>query len=115
MRRIDNTLGSESYRDGIVWLYPLSRKGEPDTERGIRLSYGERNLTYKRILEARQVQSEYSRVIGVPLIMPGGYGKMRCAAIGGIMYRIETVQEIHTAIPPTAVLGLSDWDISTNY
>lgn len=110
MRKLKNTLEAEKYNDGILWLYPVSKKGVPDKEAGIRLNFGERNLTYKRIFEARQIQTEYSRVISVPLIAPNKYGKMRCAEIGGRMYRIETVQEIHTAVPPTAVLGLAEWD-----
>ncbi len=113
MRRLKNNLESEQFADGIVWLYPVTKMGEPDTAKGIRLNFGHRNLTYKRIAEARQIQSEYSRIISVPLIAPGCYGKMRCASICGKYYRIETVQEISTAAVPMAMLGLSDWDIDT--
>ncbi len=113
MRRIDNALKSEHFGSGFVYLYPTDRRGEIDEGKGIRQCYGIRNLTYKRIAEARQIQSEYSKVIGVPLITPGCYGNMRCAVIGGAKYRIETVQEIYTAVPPTAVIGLSDWESDT--
>lgn len=113
MKKIQNSLKSECFKDGIVWFYPLTKKGEPDSGRGMRLYFGERNLTYKRIFEARQLQTSYSRVISVPLVSPGFLGKMRCAVIGTDSYRVESVQEIYTAAPPCAVIGLSERNIET--
>lgn len=112
MRKLNNSIMSEKFLDGVVHVYPLDRLGEIDEEHGLRFFFGERNLTYKRIMEARQIQSEYARVIAIPLLI-GKLGKMRCAVISGRKYRIETVQEIHTTLPPVAVLGLSDWEIDT--
>ena len=113
MRRLNNTLSSEHFSDGIVYLYPLRRDGEPDEDAKIKRYFGERNITYKRILEARQIMSEYSRIICVHLTETGAYGRIRCAKIGSRLYRVETVQEIVTAVPPAAIISLSDWDIDT--
>ncbi len=111
MKKIQNSLKSECFKDGIVWFYPLTKKGEPDKGKGIRLYFEERNLTYKRIFEARQLQTSYTRVISVPMVKPGFLGKMRCAVIGKNTYRLESVQEIYTAAPPCAVIGLSEKSI----
>jgi hypothetical protein len=113
LKKIRNSLDAECFKDGIVWFYPLTRKGEPDKEKGRRFYFAERNLTFKRIFEARQIQAEYTRVICVPLTAPGFLGKMKCAVIGGKTYRLESVQEIYTAFPPCAVVGLSDRNIDT--
>ena len=113
LRRINNTLASEHFSDGIAYLYQLRSDGEPDEGSRIRRFFGERNITYKRIAEARQIMTEYSRIIGIPLTAQGAYANIRCARIGDRLYRVETVQEIFTAVPPVAVMALSDWDIET--
>ena len=113
MRRLDNTLSSEHFNDGIVYLYPLRRDGEPEEDARIKRYFGERNMTYKRIMEARQLMAEYSRIICVPLTAQGAYGNIHCARIGSKLYRVETVQEIVTSVPPVTVIALSDWDIET--
>ena len=64
LRRINNTLASEHFSDGIAYLYQLRSDGEPDEGSRIRRFFGERNITYKRIAEARQIMTEYSRIIG---------------------------------------------------
>lgn len=113
MRRLNNTISSEHFTDGIVYLYPLKSNGEPDEGGEIKRFYGERNMTYKRIMEARQIMTEYSRIICVPLTGAGCYGSIRCAKICGRLYRVETVQEIVSAFPPAAVLALSDWNVDS--
>lgn len=113
MKKIQNSLKSECFKDGVVWFYPLTKKGEPDKEKGIRLYFEERNLTYKRIFEARQLQTSYARVISVPMVKPGFLEKVRCAVINGDAYRVESVQEIYTAAPPCAVIGLSERSFET--
>ena len=113
MRRIRNSVDSEKFIDGVCFIYKVNEFNEIDEDSGIRLNFGCRNLTYKRILEAAQVQTSYSKVIGVPLIHPECFGGYRCVSIEGIKYRIETIQEIYTAVPPTAVMGLNRWDIET--
>lgn len=113
MRKIENSIKTEYFADGIVYLYPLTNVGEPDGGRKLKRYFGERNMTYKRIMDAMQVQSEYSRLICVPLTGAGAYGKIRCAEISGRRYRVESVQEISSALPPVAILSLSDWDADT--
>lgn len=113
MKRIENSIRSEKFGDGICYIYKVDDNDEIIEESGLRLNFGERNLTYKRILEAAQIQCSYTKVIGVPLIRPECYGGYRCIGIEGTKYRIETVQEIMTASPPTAVIGLSRWGIET--
>ena len=113
MRRLKNSIESERFNDGVVYVYPVDSMGDIIEDKGLRLFYGERNLSYKRIMEARQTQSEYTKIIAVPLIRCR-LGEMRCAVIYGRKYRIESIQEIYTSVPSAAVMALSDWDIDTN-
>ena len=57
MRKIENSIKTEYFADGIVYLYPLTNVGEPDEGRKLKRYFGERNMTYKRIMDAMQVQS----------------------------------------------------------
>lgn len=111
MRRLKNAIESDSFNDGIVWAMPYTDSGDPDREKGIRLHFGNRSLTFKRIFEARQIQANITRVIAVPLPFPllENLRKCKCADIGGKIYKIELLQEIVSAVPPTAVLSLSEW------
>lgn len=111
MKRMKNAIESDSFNDGFVWAMPYSDDGEPDREKAVRLHFGNRSLTFKRILEARQIQAEITRVIAVPLPFPliDRLRKCKCADIGGKVYKIEIMQEIISAVPPTVVLSLSEW------
>lgn len=104
MRRLKNAIESDSFNDGFVWAMPYTGSGEPDRENGIRLHFGNRSLSFKRIMEARQIQANITRVIAVPIPFPliDKLRKCRCADIGGKIYKIELLQEIVSAVPPTA-------------
>lgn len=110
MKKPNNSISSEKLNDGVCYVYPVDRNDDIVEDEGLRLFFGERNLTAKRIYEARQMQMEYSRIIAVPLIR-GKLDKIKCCIIYGRRYRIESIQEIHTSLPAVAVLGLSEWDI----
>ena len=111
MRRLKNRIESDSFNDGSVWLMNYNDDGEPDRERALRLHFGNRSLSFKRILEARQIQAEISRVIAVPFPFPMAdrLRACKCADISGKLYRIAILQEIISAVPPTAVISLSEW------
>ena len=51
MRKIENSIKTEYFADGIVYLYPLTNVGEPDEGRKLKRYFGERNMTYKRIMD----------------------------------------------------------------
>ncbi len=110
MRIINNSIESRHFKDGIALLCPVNRQGEPDEEKGLKRWFENRNLSYKRIAEARQVQSDYSRVIAVQLSAPKEYGRIRAVKADGKFYRVEQVEEIFTATPPAAEIALSDWE-----
>jgi len=111
MRRLKNAIGSDSFGDGIVKAMPYSSDGTPDREKGISLRFGNRSLSFKRIYEARQIQADICRVIAVPVPFPmiERLRACQCADIGGKVYKIELMQEILSAMPPTVVISLSEW------
>lgn len=111
MRKLKNRIESDSFNDGFVWVMPYTDDGEPDRGKALRLHFGNRSLSFKRILEAKQIQADISRVIAVPIPFPMAdrLRACKCADIGGKVYRIEIIQEIISAVPPTAVLSLSEW------
>ncbi len=108
VKRLENSISSNRFTDGTVTLYPLTQLGEPDEENSSTMYFQERNLTYKRIMEAYQIQLSYTRSIAVQLTEK--IKTYKCAEIRGNKYRIENAQEIYTSIPPIAVLNLSDWE-----
>lgn len=111
MKKIKNSLDSVQFNDGLLYLCRLSDTGEIDYHSQRLYYYGVRNLSQKRLDEAAQIQAQYDLVVHIPLEVVNAYRKDDCAIIGGVTYRIMSLQEIFTSNPPIAVLALSVWEM----
>ena len=110
--RPDDRRITQSYRDGVVRIYPVTDGAAPGCQpRPVlaplleTLFYQERRVGLQRYYAGRQAQVEVERVIRTqlrPAVNP------QCVAVteDGVQYGIELVQQVQDVYPPSMDLTL---------
>lgn len=101
---------SQSFNDGIVKICRTTDGGaagyrpEPVLEERFTLRFAEQRLGINRLYQSRQNQVEIERVIRMQ--KADEISTQDVAVIGGIQYRIDTVQAVPDVYPPCLDLAL---------
>lgn len=103
---------TESYNDGIVNIYTVQDGAAPGY-RPVpvlvlvkRMRYQERYLGINRLYSGRQNQVDIQRIVRVQKV-PGVYNQNVAITEDGQQYRIDSVQDVIGAYPPSLDLTLA--------
>ena len=103
---------TESYNDGIVSIYAV-QDGAPPGYRPVpvlvlvkRMRYQERYLGINRLYSGRQNQVDIQRIVRVQKV-PGVSNQNVAITEDGQQYRIDSVQDVIGAYPPSLDLTLA--------
>ena len=83
MRKIENSIKTEYFADGIVYLYPLTNVGEPDEGRKLKRYFGDLQAHYGR----------YAGTVGIQ------QADMRSADGSGSIRKDTLRRDIGAAVP----------------